>query len=167
MSLRGYERSWLRGDLIAGLTVCAILVPQALAYASIARVSPVVGLYAAPGALLLYAALGSSRVLVVGPMAASAALSAATVADLVGPGDERFAAFTAALALAAGLAALVAGLLRLGFLADFISGPVLKGLIIGLALTIIIGQLPKLFGIAGTHGDFFEQAWHLHSLRID
>jgi len=161
MSLRGYERSWLRGDLIAGLTVCAILVPQALAYASIARVSPVVGLYAAPGALLLYAALGSSRVLVVGPMAASAALSAATVADLVGPGDERFAAFTAALALAAGLAALVAGLLRLGFLADFISGPVLKGLIIGLALTIIIGQLPKLFGIAPGSGDFFEQAWHL------
>ena len=161
MSLRGYERSWLRGDLIAGLTVCAILVPQALAYASIARVSPVVGLYAAPGALLLYAALGSSRVLVVGPMAASAALSAATVADLVGPGDERFAAFTAALALAAGLAALVAGLLRLGFLADFISGPVLKGLIIGLALTIIIGQLPKLFGIAAGSGDFFEQAWHL------
>jgi sulfate permease, SulP family len=161
MSLRGYERSWLRGDLIAGLTVCAILVPQALAYASIARVSPVVGLYAAPGALLLYAALGSSRVLVVGPMAASAALSAATVADLVGAGDERFAAFTAALALAAGLAALIAGLLRLGFLADFISAPVLKGLIIGLALTIIIGQLPKLFGIAGGTGDFFEQAWHL------
>ena len=161
MSLRGYERSWLRGDVIAGLTVCAILVPQALAYASIARVSPVVGLYAAPGALLLYAALGSSRVLVVGPMAASAALSAATVADLVGPGDERFAAFTAALALAAGLAALIAGLLRLGFLADFISAPVLKGLIIGLALTIIIGQLPKLFGIPGASGDFFEQAWHL------
>src|SRR6476659_7453746 len=161
MSLHGYERSWLRGDVIAGLTVCAILVPQALAYASIARVSPVVGLYAAPGALLLYAALGSSRVLVVGPMAASAALSAATVADLVGAGDERFAAFTAALALAAGLAALIAGLLRLGFLADFISAPVLKGLIIGLALTIIIGQLPKLLGIPGGSGDFFEQAWHL------
>ena len=161
MSLRGYERPWLRGDLIAGLTLCAILVPQALAYASIARVSPVVGLYAAPGALLLYAALGSSRVLVVGPMAASAALSAATVADVAGGGDERFAAFTAALALAAGVAALIAGLLRLGFLADFISAPVLKGLIIGLALTIIVGQLPKVFGIAGGSGDFFEQAWHL------
>ena len=86
VSVRGYERSWLRGDLIAGVTVWAILVPQALAYASIAQVSPVVGLYAAPGALLLYAALGSSRVLVVGPMAASAALSAATVADLVPAG---------------------------------------------------------------------------------
>src|SRR6185437_11626811 len=142
MSLRGYERSWLRGDLIAGLTVCAILVPQALAYPSIANVSPVVGLYAAPGALLLYAALGSSRVLVMGPMAAAAALSAATVADLAPTGDERFAALTAGLAMTAGVAALIAGLLRLGFLAEFISPPVLKGLIIGLALTIIIGQLP-------------------------
>jgi MFS superfamily sulfate permease-like transporter len=82
-SLRGYRRDWLRGDLIAGLTVWAVLVPEALAYASIAGVSPVVGLYAARGALLLYAALGSSRQLVTGPMSATAALSAATVADVV------------------------------------------------------------------------------------
>jgi sulfate permease, SulP family len=160
-SLRGYERPWLRGDLIAGLTLWAILIPQALAYASIANVSPVVGLYAAPGALLLYAALGSSKLLVMGPMAAAAALSAATVADLTPEGDGRFAALTAGLALVAGVAALIAGLLRLGFLAEFISQPVLKGLIIGLALTIIIGQLPKLFGISSSTGDFFEQAWHL------
>ena len=160
-SLHGYQRPWLRGDLIAGLTLWAILVPQALAYASIANVSPVVGLYAAPGALLLYAALGSSRVLVMGPMAAAAALSAATVADLAPVGGEAFVALTAGLAITAGVAALIAGLLRLGFLAEFISPPVLKGLIIGLALTIIIGQLPKLFGISAGHGDFFEQAWHL------
>jgi high affinity sulfate transporter 1 len=159
-SLRGYQRPWLRGDLIAGLTLCAILVPQALAYASIANVSPVVGLYAAPGALLLYAALGSSRVLIMGPIAAAAVLSAATVADLAPAGDERFAALTAGLAITAGVAALVAGLLSLGFLAEFISPPVLKGLIIGLALTIIIGQLPKLFGITPGTGDFFERAWH-------
>ena len=160
-SLRGYEPRRLRGDLIAGLTLWAVLVPQALAYASIAEVSPVVGLYAAPGALLLYAALGSSRVLVVGPMAASAALSAATVADLVPAGDSRFAVLTAGLALTAGVCALVAGLLRLGFLADFISPPVLKGLVIGLALTIIIGQLPKLFGIGAGEGEFFERTWQL------
>ena len=160
-SLRGYQRRWLRPDLIAGLTLWAVLVPQALAYASIADVSPVVGLYAAPGALLLYAALGSSRVLIVGPMAAAAALSAATVADLAPIDEGHFAALTAGLALTAGVAALAAGLLRLGFLADFISPPVLKGLVIGLALTIIIGQLPKLFGIAPGSGDFFEQAWHL------
>ena len=160
-SLRGYRRQWLRGDTIAGLTLWAVLIPQALAYASIARVSPVVGLYAAPGALLAYAALGSSRVLVVGPMAASAALSAATVADLVPAGSDRFAVLTAALALTVGGVALLAGLLRLGFLAEFISQPVLKGLIIGLALTIIVGQLPKMFGVAGGSGDFFQQLWHL------
>ena len=160
-SLRGYERLWLRGDLIAGLTVWAILVPQALAYASIAGVSPVVGLYAAPGALVLYAALGSSRHMVTGPMAATAVLSAATVADLIPAGDGRFAAFTAGLAITAGVAALAAGLLRLGFLANFISQPVLKGFIIGLALTIIVGQLPTLFGVTRGTGDFFEQAWHL------
>jgi sulfate permease, SulP family len=160
-SLRAYEPGWLRGDLVAGLTLGAILVPQALAYASIARVSPVVGLYAAPGALLLYAALGGSRVLVVGPMAAAAALSAATVADLAPAGSARFVALTAGLALTTGAAALLAGLLRLGFLADFISQPVLKGFIIGLALTIIVGQLPKLFGISPGTGDFFEQGWRL------
>src|SRR5512132_3205781 len=160
-SLRGYDTGWLRGDVVAGLTVWAVLVPQALAYASIAEVSPVVGLYAAPGALLLYAALGSSRVLVVGPMAASAALSAATVADLVPAGDSQFAVLTAGLALTAGVCALVAGLLRLGFLADFISPPVLKGLVIGLALTIIIGQLPKLFGIGAGEGEFFQRTWQL------
>ena len=73
-SLAGYDRSWLRGDLIAGLTVWAVLVPEALAYASIAGVSPVIGLYAAPPALILYAAFGSSRHLIVGPMSATAAL---------------------------------------------------------------------------------------------
>jgi high affinity sulfate transporter 1 len=160
-SLRGYERSWARGDAVAGLTLWAILVPQALAYATIANVSPVVGLYAAPGALLLYAALGSSRVVVMGPMAAAAALSAATVADLAPVGENRFLALTVGLAVVAGAAALIAGLLRLGFLAEFISPPVLKGLIIGLALTIIAGQLPMLFGISGSHCDFFEQVWHL------
>jgi SulP family sulfate permease len=160
-SLHGYRTQWLRGDLIAGLTVWAVLVPEALAYASIAGVSPVVGLYAAPGALILYAALGSSRQLVVGPMAATAALSAATVAALVPVGDGRFAALTAGLAITTGLAALLAGLLRLGFLASFISEPVLKGFIVGLALTIIIGQVPKLLGITKGSGDFFEQLWHV------
>src|SRR5215213_8396792 len=108
-SLRGYRSGWLRGDVVAGLTVWAVLVPEALAYATIAGVSPVVGLYAAPGALILYAAPGSSRYLVTGPMAATAALSAATVADLVPVGDNRFAAFTAGLALTTAIAALIAG----------------------------------------------------------
>lgn len=160
-SLRGYRRDWLRGDVLAGLTVWAVLVPEALAYASIAGVSPVIGLYAAPAALIFYAAFGSSKHLVTGPMAATAALSAATVGDYATAGSEHFVAMTAALGIAVGIAALIAGLLRLGFLANFISEPVLKGFIVGLALTIIVGQLPKLFGVPAGSGDFFQKLWNL------
>jgi len=86
-SLRGYRTAWLSRDVVAGLTVWAVLVPEALAYASIAGVSPVIGLYAAPAALILYAAFGSSRHLIVGPMSATAALSAATVASQASSGS--------------------------------------------------------------------------------
>jgi len=160
-SLRGYDRSWLRGDLLAGLTVWAVLVPEALAYASIAGVSPVVGLYAAPGALIFYAAFGSSRHLVTGPMSATAALSAATVATYVTAGGSQYVTMTAALAITVGVIAMIAGMARLGFLASFISEPVLKGFIIGLALTIIVGQVPDLFGVSKGSGDFFQKLWDL------
>lgn len=159
-SLRGYDRAWLRGDLVAGLTVWAVLVPEALAYASIAGVSPVVGLYAAPAALVVYALLGSSRHLVVGPMSATAALSAAAIADRSPAGANAYAALTATLAIAVGVLAIIAGLLRLGFVANFISEPVLKGFIVGLALTIVIGQLPKLFGIPKEGDKAVQQLWH-------
>jgi high affinity sulfate transporter 1 len=158
-SLRGYQASWLRGDCIAGLTVWAVLVPEALAYATIAGVSPVVGLYAAPGALILYAAFGSSKHVIAGPMAATAALSAAAVGDLAAGNSGRFTALTVTLAITMGILALAAGVARLGFLASFISEPVLKGFIIGLALTIIIGQVPKLLGVEKGTGNFFEQLW--------
>ncbi len=158
-SLRGYKREWATRDVVAGLTLWAVLVPEALAYATLAGVSPVIGLYAVPPALVLYAAFGSSKHLVVGPGAASAALSAAAVAELTTGGPDNFLAFTAMLALATGVFALIAGLLRLGFLANFISEPVMKGFIIGLALTIIVGQLPKVFGFEKGAGNFFEQAW--------
>jgi SulP family sulfate permease len=160
-SLQGYPARWLRSDAVAGLTVWAVLVPEALAYASIAGVSPVVGLYAAPGALILYAAFGSSRHLVVGPMAATAALSAAAVGDAAAGNTRAFPALTVALALTVGVLALAAGLLRLGFIANFISEPVLKGFIVGLALTVIVGQVPKLLGVGKGSGNFFSQLWHL------
>ncbi len=158
-SLRNYQRDWVRGDVVAGLTVWAVLVPSALAYATIAGVSPVVGLYAAPAALVLYAALGSSPQLITGPSAAAAALSAAVVGNAVAGNGDQFVVTTAALAICVGLAALIAGLLRLGFLASFISEPVLKGFIVGLSLTILAGQVPSLFGIEPGTGDFFERAW--------
>jgi high affinity sulfate transporter 1 len=158
-SLRNYQRDWVRGDVVAALTVWAVLVPSALAYATIAGVPPVVGLYAAPAALVLYAALGSSRQLITGPSAAAAALSAAVVGNAVAGDGGQFVATTAALAICVGLAALIAGLLRLGFVASFISEPVLKGFIVGLSLTIIAGQVPRLFGVESGSGDFFERVW--------
>jgi len=157
--MQGYRRLWIRADVIAGLTVWAVLVPEALAYATIAGVPPVVGLYAAIPSLVLYAAAGSSRHLVVGPMSATAALSAASVAPFAGGDQTQFIALTTALAVVTGILGLLAGLLRLGFIASFISEPVLKGFIVGLALTIVIGQVPKLFGIPKSDGDFFQQAW--------
>jgi sulfate permease, SulP family len=166
-SLRGYQRPWLRADLIAGVTVWAVLVPESLAYATIAGVPPVVGLYAAVPALVLYAVFGSSRHLVVASMSASAALSFSIVGDLSRAGTQDFVQLTAALAIVTGVLALAAGLARLGFLASFISEPVLKGFIIGLALTIIAGQLPKLFGVPKGEGDFFRQIGHLIALAGD
>ncbi|MFJ1456506.1 SulP family inorganic anion transporter [Nocardia sp. N2S4-5] len=159
LSLQGYQRGWLRSDVLAGLTVWAVLVPEALAYASIAGVPPVTGLYAAVPALILYALAGSSRHLVVGPMSATAALSAAIVTPLAGADGGRYLGLSTVLALATGVAGLLAGLARLGFVAAFISEPVLKGFIVGLAFTIIIGQVPKLLGIDKHAGNFFEQAW--------
>lgn len=158
-SLAGYRPQWLRADVVAGLTVWAVLVPEALAYASIAGVPPVVGLYAAVPSLVLYALAGSSRHLVVGPMSATAALSAAIVTPMASAGGGRYIALSAGLAIATGIVGLIAGAIRLGFVAAFISEPVLKGFIIGLALTIIIGQVPKLLGIHKHEGNFFEQAW--------
>ncbi|WP_226435596.1 SulP family inorganic anion transporter [Rhodococcus yananensis] len=160
-SLHGYRTRWLRADVLAGLTVWAILVPEALAYASIAGVPPVTGLYAAIPALILYAAVGSSRHLVVGPMSATAALSAAIIAPLAGADPGRYIALSAGLALVAGVLGLLAGIVKFGFVAAFISEPVLKGFIVGLALTILVGQLPTLLGVDKGSGNFFEQLWTL------
>ncbi len=159
-SFAGYRSAWTRADVIAGLTVWAVLVPESLAYATIAGVPPVVGLYAAVPALALYALVGSSRHLIVAPMSATAALSFGIVADFGGEGSD-VVVLTAALALATGLVAMAAGLMRLGFLASFISEPVLKGFIIGLALTIMIGQLPAMLGVDKGSGNFFEKTWDL------
>jgi sulfate permease, SulP family len=156
-SFRGFQRSGIHYDALAGLTVWAVLVPESLAYATIAGVPPVVGLYAAVPALLLYALLGSSRHMVVATMSATAALSASIVGAYAAAGTEEYLALTATLAIVTGVLGILAGLLRFGFLASFISEPVLKGFIVGLALTIIAGQLPKLFGVEAAEGNFFQQ----------
>ncbi|MFC7725501.1 SulP family inorganic anion transporter [Nocardioides sp. GCM10028917] len=117
------------------------------------------GLYAAVSSLLLYPVLGSSRHLVVATMSGTAALSASVVADVAQQGEAEFASTTAALALVMGVLCALAGVLRLASSPPFISEPVLKGFIIGLALTIIIGQVPALLGIDKAAGSFFETLW--------
>ena len=152
-----YSRAWLRPDLLAGLTVWALLVPEAMAYAEIAGMPAETGLYAALGAIVGYAIFGTSRQLVVGPSSSIAILSAATVATVVTNGDS--IDLSIALALLVGAMLIVGGLLRLGFLSVFMSKPVLTGFTFGLGLTIAVGQLDKLFGVEGGDGTFFEQLW--------
>ncbi|MEU6378717.1 sulfate permease [Streptomyces sp. NPDC046909] len=157
--LLAYRRSWLRGDLLAGVTVAAYLVPQVMAYAGVAGLSPVAGLWAILPALGLYALLGSSRLLSVGPESTTALMTAAVVAPLAGADPDRYATLAATLAVTVGLLCLAARLLRLGFVADLLSRPVLIGYLAGVALIMIVDQLPKLTGVPTDGSRFFPQLW--------
>ena len=152
--LRDYEGSWFSGDLMAAVTVWAIVVPEAIAYASIAGMPPQTGLYAATVPLLLYAVFGSARRITVGPSAAVAALSFATIAPFAAAGSEDFVTLSVLLALIVGVVLVIAGLAHMGVIADFLSEPVLKGFIVGVALTVAMGQAGKLFGFE-TEGEGF------------
>jgi high affinity sulfate transporter 1 len=146
--LPGYK--WgddLRWDLIAGLTVWALLVPEAMAYAGIAGVPPEAGLYTAPLALLGYAIFGTSRQLFVGPSSTVAIVSASVVGGIVAASGADFWTVTSWLAIVTGLVLVVLGLARMGWVSNFMARPVLDGFIIGLAITIAVGQLDKMFGI--------------------
>ncbi|GHG21369.1 SulP family inorganic anion transporter [Streptomyces zaomyceticus] len=156
-ALARYERSWLRGDLLAGVTVVAYLVPQVMAYATVAGLPPVAGLWAILPALVLYALLGSSRLLSVGPESTTALMTATVVAPLAAGDPGRYAVLAAALAVAVGLLCLVAWAARLGFLADLLSRPVLVGYLAGVALIMIVDQLPKTTGVSPTGSGFFPQ----------
>jgi sulfate permease, SulP family len=155
--LRGYRRDWLRPDAIAGLVIWSVVTPQAVAYAQIAGLPPAAGLMAAPGALLAYALIGTSRQLVVSATTATAAVSAAAVGPLAGGDPARFAALSAMLALVAAALLVAAGALRLGAIADFVSKPVMTGFLFGLGLVIALAQLPGLLGVEPGDGDFFPQ----------
>ena len=150
-----YERRWLRPDLVAALAVWAVLVPEGMAYASLAGLPPQAGLFAALAPLLAYAVLGTCRQITVGPSSAVAAYSAAAVAPLALGDGGRFIALSALLALLVGAFLLTAGLARAGFIADFFARPVLTGFVAGLALVIGAGQLYKLFGVEPGGGGFF------------
>ena len=146
---RTYQRDWLRPDLVAGLVLAAILVPQGMAYAELAGLPAVNGLYCTIGCLVGYAIFGPSRVLVLGPDSSVSPLIFAAIIPLVAGGDAKTAVELAGmLALLVGLIEVAMGLGRLGFIADLLSSEVQVGYMNGLAVTIIIGQLPKLFGFS-------------------
>jgi high affinity sulfate transporter 1 len=146
-SLTRYERVWLRGDVLAGITVAAYLVPQVMAYAEVAGLPAVVGLWAVLVSLLVYAVFGSSRQLSVGPESTTALLAATVVAPMAAGDPARYAALAAALALVVGALCLLAWVLRLGFVADLLSKPVLVGYMAGVGVLMITGQLGKTTGV--------------------
>lgn len=155
-----YQRKWLPGDLIGALTAWAIVVPESVAYAQIAGVPPQNAFYAAPVALLAYAAFGTSRNLIVGATSAAAILSASTVAD-VSSDPKTQIQLSAMLAIIAGVILIVAGLLKMGFITNFLADSALQGFLFGMAMIIVIRQLAKIVGVSTGDGDFFARAWHL------
>ena len=158
--LRHYRRAWLRGDLIAGCTVAAYLVPQVMAYAEVAGLPPVTGLWAVMGPLVVYAVLGSSRQLSVGPESTTALMTATALAALTA-GGVLPAEAAAALAIAVGAVCLVGWLARLGFLANLLSHPILTGYMAGIAVLMIISQLDNFTGISIPSGDTFTEIEYL------
>lgn len=157
--LPSYQRSWLRYDLIAGATVWAVLVPEAVAYSGLAGMPPQAGLFAAPFLLLGYALFGTSRHLIVGATASSAIMMAEVVGPLAKSDPSMYAALMAGLALMIGLVLLLLGLARMGFVKNFLAEPVLTGFIFGLAMVITVDQLPDLFGFPAGNGNFFQKLW--------
>ncbi len=159
-----YDRTWLSIDVIAGLTLWGLVVPEAMAYAGIAGLPPQAGLYTLLAALLLYAVFGTSRHLVVQATSATAALIASSVAAalIASAGanvsdPETYQAYASAFVLVTGLVFLVAGVARLGFITQFLSKPVMSGFVMGLAIFVAVGQLNKLFGVPKPEGNTVER----------
>jgi high affinity sulfate transporter 1 len=158
-AVRTYERSWLPHDLVAGLVLTALLVPQGMAYAELAGLPAITGLYTSIMCLLAYAAFGPSKVLVLGPDSSLGPMIAATILPLVGAdGDPAKAiALASLLAILVAVFMIAAGVAKLGFVADLFSKPTQIGYMNGLALTILVGQLPKLFGFSVDGDGFVEE----------
>jgi high affinity sulfate transporter 1 len=145
-TLRTYKAAWLPRDLVSGAVLCALLVPQGMAYAELAGLPPITGLYTTVVCLVAYAAFGPSPFLILGPDSSLGPMIAAAILPLAAGNAEYAVALAGMLALMVSVICIGAGLARLGFVADLISKPVRIGYLAGLALTIFVGQLPKLFG---------------------
>ncbi len=152
-----YRSENLRPDLVAGLSVAAVQIPTAIAYAQLAGFPPIVGLYASILPSIVYALFGSSRQLMMGPDAATCAMVAATLVPLAGANPARYLQLSMALAVLVGVVCILAGLGGAGFIATFLSRPILNGFLNGTGLTIIAGQLGKIFGFRMEASDFFPR----------
>nr|WP_308621486.1 SulP family inorganic anion transporter [Massilia sp. Se16.2.3] len=144
--LRHYRRALLPGDISAGVVVAMMMIPQGMAYALVAGLPPVAGIYASILPPVLYAIFGSSNTQSVGPMAIISLMTASSLAPLAAPGTPLYGMLAAQLALLSGVVLLACGLLRIGFIANFFSRPVMSGFTIGSAIVIALGQLPVLLG---------------------
>src|SRR4051794_11496489 len=149
-ALSSYRRAWVMKDVVAGVVLTTLLVPQGMAYAELAGLPPITGLYTTIMCLLGYAVFGPSRTLVLGPDSSLGPMIAATILPLVAAGGDpdRAIALAAMLALMTAGIMIVAGVAGLGFIADLLSKPTMIGYMNGLAVTILVGQLPKLFGFS-------------------
>ncbi len=157
-ALRTYERPWLSRDLIAGIVLVTLLVPQGMAYAELAGLPAITGLYTTVICLLAYALVGPSPILVLGPDSSLGPMIAATILPLAAGSEEMAIALAGMLALMVGLVTIGAGLAKLGFVADLLSSPVRTGYLAGLSITIFIGQLPKLFGFSTDASGLLNEA---------
>jgi high affinity sulfate transporter 1 len=162
----GYHRRWLRGDVLAGITVAAYLIPQVMAYATVAGLPPVTGLWACLGPLLVYAVLGSSRQLSVGPQSTTSMMTLAVLAPIAAGNPGKYAVLAAAVAVLVGIICLAARLARLAMLADLLSRPVLVGYMTGVAVVMIAGQLGTVMG-APVSGDSFAALVRSAATQLD
>lgn len=161
VALRTYQRSWLARDLMAGLVLTAILVPVGMGYAEAAGLPAIYGLYATIVPLIVYALFGPSRILVLGPDSSLAAIIAATIVPLAAGDEDRLVALAGMLALLSGGLCILAGLARFGFVTDLLSKPIRIGYLNGIALTVMVGQLPKILGFSSSGDNLIEESMSL------
>jgi len=162
--MRHYKPRWLSGDIIAGITLAAVAIPETMGYTSIAQTPVITGLYTVLFPTVVFALLGSSRLLVVGADSATAAIMAAGLASLgiagLTPNSTEWVAWSSLVALGCGGLLILARLLKLGFLGDFLSASVLIGFLTGVGIQVLTGQIPGMLGISKGTGNWFEQQWY-------
>lgn len=157
---KSYNKEWLKPDVIAGITVGAFTIPEAMAYVTLAGLPPEVGLYSSMVALLVYMIFGTSNQLSIGPTSTLSILVGSTLGTLMIPNASQYFMTVSLVAIIVGVLALISCALRLGFIIKFISRTVLTGFLAGIALFIASGQLPRLFGIHGAQGNFFDRIYY-------